>query len=149
MFQHLQHRNITLTSGWKLKGNICTYNWKTVAFVRYLENQQRRAFHRVKPPASCLHGSVHINFISSLAVDCYKCLQRSTSLVCCQQFCDVFWKRFSSLCCSYYLCLIIPPTAPVMQTFSRRVSHTLLTDKELSPLFSFHPVSSVLCAALL
>lgn len=57
--------------------------------------------------------------------------------------CLVCWKRLSSLC-SYCLVLIIPPTAPVMQTFSRRVSHTLLTDEELSPLLSFHP--TLLCA---
>ncbi len=38
-------------------------------FVRYSEIVQRWAFHRVQPPALCLHGSVHVNFIPSLAVD--------------------------------------------------------------------------------
>lgn len=63
--------------------------------------------------------------------------------------CLVRWDSFSSLCCSYCLVLIIPPTAPAMQTFFQEsYSHTANWLRAVtSPLLSPH--SSVVCAAFL
>lgn len=127
VFLHVHKGSITLMSGWRLKETISTYKWKLRSWG-FSEIFRNWASHSAQPPVPCLHvpviGNLHpwcqIPSKERIPVAAAQILQRL-----------VRWDRFSSLCCSYCLVLIIPPTAPAMQTFfffSRRVTHTLLTD---------------------
>lgn len=127
--------NIWLKTGRKDKWSVLTIeNCTADAFVRYSDfvKGKKLAFHRGKPLAPRLHGSVHVNLIPSLVVDC---ILVSNAIKGVDQLSGgsnstLSWllATFFSLCCSYCLVLFIPPTAPVMRTVSRRVSHTLLSD---------------------
>ncbi len=118
-------------------------------FLRCSGIVQRWSFHRVQHPVCRLHGSVHVNLSPSLVGYvpwCEILWKKSITFVSTTIFqCLVCLKRFSSLCCSYCLVPINPPTAPVMETFSRRVSHTANWLRAVtSPLLSPHsPLWSV------